>query len=148
VVGTSILGVFNISSRPLTEIFPLMSFRGVTPGESYIIRSHNSNKVIGPLTTKLLSSHVVASLGVRGYDILCAYPLWNGPRNSSYFANLGLVRKMTGCAAINNTSFEVQENGRVLMVTSLRGLGVLGRCHVISYDLYCRQNKNTTRADE
>jgi hypothetical protein len=61
--------------------------------------------------------------------MLCAYPLHvvqSRTRGELLLANLGLVGKMTGCAAVMGTVFEVRENGRMLVDATLKALGVLG----------------------
>jgi hypothetical protein len=130
VTGTSIIGVFNVSTRPLTDIIPLASFRGIIPSSYYVIRSHVSGLVTPPVQTTSPSSLVTVSLDVRGYDIYCAYPLavFHGEtRGRFYLANLGLLGKMTGCAAVLHNTFQILENGRVFIDTNVKALGVLGK---------------------
>jgi hypothetical protein len=128
VTGTGIIGFFNISSRPLTELISLESFPGVIPSMKYIIRAHSSGHITAPLTPGL-SALVLTSLDVRGYDILTAYPLESfesEKRGRVYAANLGLLGKMTGAAAIMGTDFDLERDGKVRLTTSLKTLGVLG----------------------
>lgn len=129
--GTPILGVFNISNRPLTEIIPLSRLPGILPsGGTYVVRSHSSGRATIPTQTMSASSMITVSLDIRGYDILTAYPLSHFTNNTGaavLFGNLGLVGKMTGAAAITSSHFSMQENGRVQLVTRLKALGVLGK---------------------
>jgi Raffinose synthase or seed imbibition protein Sip1 len=143
VTGTPIMGVFNISTRPLTEILPLSRFSGVLPSSHYVVRSHRSGKVTAPLQTSSPASLLTLSLGVGDYDILCAFPLSvfdTETRGRVLLTNLGLVGKMTGCAAILNSRFELLDTGRVFIDTILKALGVLGKsggsCQVL------RRNRN------
>jgi hypothetical protein len=95
----------------------------------YIVRAHSTGAVTKPVQTGLPASNLAVSLGVRGYDIFTAYPLeifHTEERGSVYLANLGLVGKMTGSAAVLNNSFELLENGRLFMDTRIKALGVLG----------------------
>lgn len=127
--GTGILGVFNISARQLTEITPLSCFPGTVPSSEYAIRAHTTGKVSHPASVGHPKSLITASLDVRGYEILCAFPLtpFSGTKHKDgWAANLGLVGKMTGCAAIVTSSIRQLENGRVSVVTRLKALGVLG----------------------
>lgn len=129
VTGTPIVGVFNISARPLTDIIPLSQFSGVLPSLSYVVRAHTSGLVTSPVRTDSPASRLAVSLDVRGYEILTAYPL--SPFDSEslgrvFVANLGLVGKMTGAAAIVSNSYDLLRNGRIFVDTSIKALGVLG----------------------
>ena len=128
-IGTGILGVFNISGRQLTEMIPLSCFPGAVPSSDYVIRAHTTGKVSAPASMKHQKSLTTVTLDVRGYEILCAFPLtaFRGAKHENgWVANLGLVRKMTGCAAISTSSINQQGNGRVSVITRLKALGVLG----------------------
>jgi hypothetical protein len=129
VSGTPILGVFNISSRPLTDLIPLSRFSGVLPSMHYVVRAHSTGKITEPLQPGSPASLLTVSLGVRGSDIYSAFPLSafeSESRGRVYLANLGLIRKMTGCAAVLNNNFRLLENGRLFIDTTLKALGVLG----------------------
>jgi hypothetical protein len=133
--GVSILGVFNCASRPLTELIGLESFPGAEEG-TYIVRSHTSGKVTKPTSLEKNDSLVHVELAVRGWDILSAYPLpsfklkreqpRDGPEHISV-ANLGILGKMTGAAAIINTDSYIDESsGRLRIYTALKVLGTYG----------------------
>ena len=133
-MGTPILGIFNILSNIVAEIFPLSHFPGVLNTASYIVRSHSSRKISEPLQSPSL---ITLKLGVREYDILTAYPL-------SVFevakldgvvmmANLGLVEKMAGAAAIVTSEFVRITNNRILLDTRLKSLGVIGKSFFLSF---------------
>ncbi|KAK3897535.1 glycoside hydrolase [Staphylotrichum tortipilum] len=132
--GTGIVGVFNVAGRPLVELVPLSKFPGVEAGgdAQYIVRSHVTGWVTPVMAPGAAASVVTVSLGVRGYDVLCAYPLsvlepeGGEAARRVYVAPLGLVGKMTGCAAVLRTAVTVRENGRVVVETALKALGVLG----------------------
>ncbi|KAK4447603.1 raffinose synthase Sip1 [Podospora aff. communis PSN243] len=127
--GTPIMGVFNVTSEPITELIHLSRFSGSVPGTEYIIRSHVTGKVSPALKTESSGSVVTVSLGQEGYDVLSAFPLatFEGKtRGRVSVTNLGLVGKMTGCAAILNSRYSVQENGRLLVASNVKALGVVG----------------------
>ncbi|KAK4245052.1 glycoside hydrolase [Corynascus novoguineensis] len=133
--GTGIIGVFNVDPTGrgrVTEVLPLGRFPGVgqgTGGGMYVVRAHRNGKVTPPLKAGSPSALVTVSLGVGGWDVLCAYPLHavqSRTRGEVMLANLGLVGKMTGCATVLRTVFEVRENGRMLVDATLKALGVLG----------------------
>jgi len=127
--GTGILGLFNISARPLLEMIPLADFPGVMAATEYVVRAHNTGKVSKPAKPGASDSLTAMSLDVRGYEILCAFPLtsYSGLKHKDgRTCTLGLVGKMTGCAAIVSSSVRQRENGRVLATTRLKALGVLG----------------------
>lgn len=71
------------------------------------------------------------SLGIRGYDILSSYLLRGfvdeKKEETTWIANLGLIGKMAAPATIVNNTITKTENGRILIDTSLKALGVLGK---------------------
>ena len=128
--GVAILGIFNVSQHPLSEILHLADFPGTQKGH-YIVRSHVSGKLSKPLARDNGGSNpvILVELSTRGYDVLSAYPLQSfmlDPRGVVAVANLGLLGKMTGAAAIVNTEVHVEDNGRLRLWTSLKALGTLG----------------------
>ncbi|KAF6820798.1 raffinose synthase sip1 [Colletotrichum sojae] len=129
VTGTPILGVFNISARPLTEIIPLTSFAGVLNSMQYVVRAHSSGKITSPVKPGSPAASLTTSLDVRGYEIYTVYPLSSfdsDTKGKVWTANLGLVGKMTGAAAIVNSDFRLRHDGKVELKTRLKALGVLG----------------------
>ncbi len=127
--GTPILGLFNISARNLTDIIPLSRFFGVLSSLQYVVRAHTTGFISDPWTPDSASSRLVVSLEPRGYEIFTAFPLstfHSDSRGQVVLANLGLLEKMSGCAAILNSSFELLTNGRMFVDTRLKALGVLG----------------------
>ena len=129
VTGTPILGVFNISTRPLLEIIPISRLSGVIPSAQYIVRAHTSGAVTSAVRPDSPAASLTVSLPVRGWDIFTAYPVM--PFHSEKLglvnlANLGLVGKMTGSAAITSNQAILLENGRVYLDTRVKALGVLG----------------------
>lgn len=74
-------------------------------------------------------SQFSVSLDARGYEIFCAFPVYHftGQHHGQVdVANLGLLGKMTGCAAISSNSIEFRENKRIVVDTNLKSLGTLG----------------------
>ncbi|KAF1841878.1 glycoside hydrolase family 36 protein [Cucurbitaria berberidis CBS 394.84] len=133
--GVSILGVFNCTQRPLAELIGLDAFPGAENGR-YIIRSHTSGQVTKPTSVDTNDAVVSLELPVRGWEILSAYPLHSlklqrekagkGPEDIAV-ANLGILGKMTGAAAIVNTdSYIDRSSGRLRIWTSLKVLGTYG----------------------
>jgi hypothetical protein len=142
--GTPIVGVFNMAESEVSEVVPLARFPGVAEaagkGFKYVVRSHVTGKVTPPVAAGEAGSLLNVKLGVRGYDVLCAFPLTKvalGTRGEVSVANLGLVGKMTGCAAVLNTVFKELENGRVLVDATLKALGVLGKLLYRGYGVVC-----------
>ncbi len=74
---------------------------------------------------------VYVSLGIRGYEILSAYPLrgfFNDQKDeTTWIANLGLLGKMAGAAAIVDNRVMKLENGRIFIDTNIKALGTLGK---------------------
>ena len=123
------MGVFNVSDRPLTELIALSSFSGTNDSLEYVVRAHTTGLVSSPTQLSSATSFFNLTLDIRGYEILSAFPLKSLPRmdqGSVTVANMGLVDKMTGCAAIIQNTIKKQDNGRILVDTSLKALGVLG----------------------
>lgn len=128
--GTGIVGVFNVSTSKLTDFIPLEKFPGIVEGTGYVVRSHVTGRITPVSKVGEEKSMIVLSLGVREYDVLAAYPVSkfvSKTRGDVSVASLGLVGKMTGCAAVMNTKFVVLENGRMMIDTTLKALGVLGK---------------------
>lgn len=129
------LGVFNISSRPLTELVPLSRIPGVLPSLQYVVRSHSTGRISPPLGAPQL---LRVSLPVRGHDILSVFPLSafhaepddddkpHRDLGTVRVANLGLVGKMAGAAAIVWSRAELLPTGRVAVDAKLKALGTLG----------------------
>lgn len=130
VTGTPILGVFNTSRQYLREIIPLSRFPGVLESSMYVVRAHRSGFVTPALKPDNPTAVIPVQLDVRDYDILTAFPVtWFDSETNGgiHVANLGLIEKMTGAAAIMASRSELQHNGRVVLSTWLKALGVLGK---------------------
>lgn len=128
--GTGIIGFFNVSQRPLTELVPLSKFPGVVEAQYYVIRAHSSGLVTKPMQVVDANSLVTISLGVRGYEIMSAYPLRGffdeKKKETTWVANLGLLGKMAGAAAVVANQVSKLENGKIVIDTNIKALGVLG----------------------
>ncbi|KAL6837617.1 glycoside hydrolase family 36 protein [Trichoderma camerunense] len=127
--GTSMVAIFNISARPLTELIPLSCFPGTVPSLHYVVRAHVSGKTSAPMNIGNPTSLITGSLDVRGYEIFTAFhavPLTSQKHGDLWVANLGLISKMTGGVAIEASSVALKENGRVLVDVKLKALGVFG----------------------
>jgi hypothetical protein len=126
--GVSILGIFNVSQNPLTELIRLGDFPGTEKGE-YIIRSHVGGKTTKPTKQGAKRVAISTDLGVKGYDILSAYPL-QGPfqvkSGDVSVAPLGLLGKLSGAAAIVNSNIVLESNGRLRVWISLKAFGIYG----------------------
>lgn len=137
-----ILAIFNISTRPLTELLPLSSFPGVEPGQSYIVRAHSTGTISSPTDkeSSLSSALFASSLDVRGYDIFTAYPLQlftDGCDGQIGISNLGLLGKMSGCAGVVASSAKLCPDRRLLLATELKALGTLGKFYSVTSLSHC-----------
>ena len=136
ITGTSFIGIFNISQRPLTELIPLSRFLSVIEAQYYIVRSHISGLITRPMQVIDPASLIHLTLETRAYDVLSAYPLRGffrgakGQEDTTWIANLGLLGKMTGAAAIVKNDMSMRENGTITIDTSLKALGVLGELSI------------------
>lgn len=128
--GSPIMAIFNISSRPLTELVSLSAFPGVVHDLEYVVRAHTTGKVSHPTKVESPESLFTISLPVRGYDILSAFPLTrlsSKKHGNVVISNLGLLGKMAGAAAILMSDVQERENGRALIDTRAKAFGILGK---------------------
>lgn len=125
--GTGILGMFNVSGRPLSEFVPLSGFPGTEEGE-YVVGSFNSGSVSPPMGREGQKALVGVELETQEWDILSAYAVrkFEVKQKEVKVAMMGLLGKMTGSAAVTGCDMYVEENGRLRVWTSLKALGVLG----------------------
>jgi hypothetical protein len=127
--GTPIMGVFNVSNKALTELIPLSRFMGIVPSMNYVVRSHDTGLLSPPIRTDSQGGLLAVTLDVRGYDVMTAYPLSvfnTDSRGRVYVANLGLVGKLSGAAAIMSTTYTLQTTGRLVVSARLKALGIWG----------------------
>lgn len=121
--------MFNVSGRPLTELVPLSEFPGTVSSIDYVVRAHTADRVSDPTDLASPRSLFNVTLGTRGFEVFSAYPLERMACEQLgvvSVANLGLVDKMTGCAAIVKNAIHKQDNGQIRITTRLKALGVLG----------------------
>ena len=124
--GTSIVALFNVSERSLTELVNIDAFPGIEEKQEYIVRAHSTGEISDAITLDAGTPVVSLEVAVKGYEILSAYPLQSIPNSSSAkttkktgpstftftdpaatrskVAILGLIGKMTGAAAILSSS--------------------------------------------
>ncbi|KAH7027602.1 raffinose synthase Sip1 [Microdochium trichocladiopsis] len=127
--GTPLLGIFNVSGQTLTEIIPLSRFPGTVDNLKYIVRSHASGDISPVAKVDSPEADLVISLEVKGYDILTAFPVKSlevSLSQSVQVANLGLIDKMTGAAALMMNEIKLVSNQRAMIDTRLMALGKLG----------------------
>lgn len=95
-----------------------------------MVRAHTTGKVSQPTTLEGSGSLFTTSLPVRGFEILSAFsltPLSSVKHGDVFVANLGLLGKMAGVAAvIMNDIKQERHNSRVLIVTRIKAFGTLG----------------------
>lgn len=143
--GSGLLGLFNISDRPLSELVPLARVPGVrlagdndnvdndTP-KPYLARVHSTGRLTAPVHADAL---LAISLDVRGHEIVSVYqptafafpdlPQPGGSPLLLYVATLGLVRKMAAAASVVRTSAMRRSTGPSIELTaSFKALGIVG----------------------
>lgn len=131
--GTGILGIFNVSSRILSEFLNLSEFPGVEDGQEYIIRAHTTGDISNVIRLDDKNHAISLQLAVKGWEILSSFPLHSFKLKRSLHpdgtkvAVLGLLGKMTGAAAVLTTEMHVEVNGRLRIESSIKALGVLGK---------------------
>jgi len=121
-------------------LIPISQFPGVVEAQLYIVRAHSTGRVSSPLQVVDENSLIYVSLGVRGYDILSAYPLrgfYDGKKDeTTWLGNLGLMGKMAAAAAVNNYTITKTDNGQIVFETALKALGTLGQSSTLTLELY------------
>ena len=133
--GVGILGVFNVTRSQIAEVISLKDFPGTEQGE-YVIRAHTTGSISSSMTRSASNNFVMLDVPSRGWEILSAYPLHTyevskaGKTRKFQIANLGLLGKMTGAAALLNTMIETTTD-RLKVWTSLKALGVYGKFMMI-----------------
>lgn len=128
--GTGVMGVFDVGGRGGVEVVPLGRFMGVGGGEGrFVVRGFGTGEVWGPWGAGGEEARVVLGLGERGWEILTAVRVFE-VRTEKFggvaVAGLGLVDKMTGCAAMVEAPRYEVVGTRVVVETRLKALGVLG----------------------
>lgn len=132
--GTGILGIFNVSTQPLSEFVHLDAFPGTEQG-SYVVSAFTTGEVSKPMhrgndsgNGSPTANMVGLELDARGWEILTAYPLRSFTVRGKPLsvAVMGLLGKMTGSAAVSGSDVYVEDNGRLRTWVSLKALGVLG----------------------
>ena len=134
--GTGILGIFNVSQRPVSELILLHEFSGLEGGTEYVVRAHTTGEISPPMKEGDKLPLVSLELQPKSWEILSSYPLhpvklYSELGSKSRTANvaiLGLLGKMTGAAAILGSDVSVEETKQRLHIkVVLKALGVLGK---------------------
>ncbi|KAM3558606.1 hypothetical protein ARSEF4850_004509 [Beauveria asiatica] len=128
--GISLMGVFQTSDAQTSSLTPLSEFRGISHTSSYVVRAYTTGRVSQPL--RFTDGHgpsLLATPSDEGYEIYTAYELTRFAsrrrrRGEISVASLGLVDKMTGCAAIEASHVEM--DAKISITSKLKALGVLG----------------------
>ncbi|KAF2173165.1 glycoside hydrolase family 36 protein [Zasmidium cellare ATCC 36951] len=125
--GSGILGIFNVSGQHLNEFIHLDDFPGTETGE-YVVGSFTSGEVSPPISRGQPHAMVGLELETYGWDIVTAYALrtFTVREKKLQIANMGLLGKMTGSAAVTGCDMYVEDNGRLRIWTIVKALGVLG----------------------
>ncbi|KAL4733549.1 glycoside hydrolase superfamily [Aspergillus similis] len=147
--GSGIMGVFNVAKGAKSAIIPVDDFPGIyhdqkETAQGYIIRAHRTGRIVEGL---YVSSTVSVALNERKGDVLTAYPvkaltLSLNPRDKDNdkernmttakvsvnvrVAVLGLLRKITGVAALVSSDIYIEGTGRLRVDVGIKALGVLG----------------------
>lgn len=99
--GTAFLGFFNCRNEGITEVVGVNEFIGAEAmTDGVVVRSHTTG-ACSPILS--VANHDVFAIQVegRGYDVLSATPVsYAKEMGELYAADLGLIGKMTGGAAI------------------------------------------------
>ncbi|KAL4998742.1 glycoside hydrolase superfamily [Aspergillus recurvatus] len=143
--GSGIMGLFSVAKGVKSAIIPVADFPGIyddtdETGPGYIVRAHKTGRIVEGLYA---SSTVSVALNERKWDVLTAYPIkslsptlnpnqnnneknMTMPNVSVDVAVLGLLRKMTGVAAVLTSDIYIEDTGRLRVDVGIKALGVLG----------------------
>ncbi|KAL5043245.1 hypothetical protein BDW71DRAFT_188246 [Aspergillus fruticulosus] len=147
--GSGIIGVFNVAKGVRSAIIPVADFPGIYDDQEeaepgYIVRAHRSGKIVEGLHA---SSTVSVTLNERKGDVLTAYRIKSitltlnskvddSPNERTMttakvpapvsVAVIGLLRKMTGVAALVSSDIYIEDTGRLRVDVGIKALGVLG----------------------
>lgn len=144
IVGSVILGVFNVGHHPLSEFLSLGAFPKIQPDQAYVIRAHTTGGISRRVTLHDDTPAILVNLPQWGYEILTAFPLlsFTIPRSSTTtppttaqiteIAILGLLNKMTGVAAVKKVETKLlgdneQTAQKLKIKITLKALGILGK---------------------
>ena len=126
-----ILGVLNTTKVPRSELLTINGILRTILATSYLVCSYQSG-----LHHKLTSSDnqlppVLLDLAFGGWDILTAYPLQSFRLSSEVedveIAILGILRKMTGAAALAKVEILVDDDAQqIILRVGVKALGTLG----------------------
>lgn len=128
-----LLGVFNVSTVALTELVDMRTgFQDVEAGREYVIRAHNTGKVIGPI--EILGNGEGDSLLVVGlkpskWEMFTATPVETiqlKDMREIKIAALGIVENITGAVAVVGTRVSRGDEGKIRVEIDLCALGILG----------------------
>lgn len=127
-----LLGVFNVSTVALTELMDIKtSFQDIEVGREYIIRAHNTRRVIGP--AKILGDsegdHLVVGLEPSKWEMFTAAPVkvvHLRDMREVRIATLGLVENITGASAVVSSRVFRGDHGKIKIEVDLCALGILG----------------------
>ena len=123
------MGVFQTSEGRNSCLTLLSEFRGISQLDSYVVRAYTTGRISKPLRfANGQSPSLLTTPSVKGYEIYTAYELTNFPSRHwgvIRIANLGLVDKMTGCAAIEANGIVM--DSKISVTSKLKALGVFGK---------------------
>lgn len=101
----SMLGVFNVSNGPLSELVGPEAFPDLDQDERYIVRCYSTGSMTGPLSVHSKFPIAFLELPFWGWEVFSAYPLRSfslpTPKHvpTTEIAVLGLLHKISGAAA-------------------------------------------------
>ena len=128
--GVGILGVFNVTPKPLLDFVALHEFRGVLPEKKYIVRAHSTEDISEPMALEDDMPLMSVSLKQMEWEILTCYPLETVTSKEGQtvaVAPLGLLGKMTGAAAVVQYAFDAEKGVRMQLQVVVKALGNLGK---------------------
>ena len=134
--GVGILGLFNRTAKALAGLIALEEFPGSIVGEEYVVRVHPTGLVSPVRKAERPSPLLSVTLPAKGCLILSAFHVQrvivkrqteSASRETLRFANMGLLGKITGAAAIVGTKMTTHRPDRIGLTATVKALGTLGQ---------------------
>lgn len=126
--GTSLMAVFNISKRTLSELVMWKDFRGSHADMHYLVRAHRTGKIVGG-EYRDKNMPLALSLAQFAWEIFSAMPLERITTNYGKqikICTFGIVTMMAGAAAVVRTSLRQEISGRIKYEVVLKAVGTVG----------------------
>ena len=107
--GTAFIGFFNCRNEGMMEVIGIGEFIGTEHmADGVVVRSHVTG-ACSPILSVADGDVLAVQIDGHGYDVLSATPVFHTKDTKGWYAaDLGLIGKMTGGAAIVTTQYTIR----------------------------------------